>query len=454
MALPKKAKKLNYRRSYALYQKALEHLPFGVSSNARLWRTVCPTYMPCSIFIDRARGSHIWDVDGNEYIDYRLGYGPVILGHAFPGVNAAVQRAALKGQVYALDNELEIRLAEIICKTVPCAQLVRFANSGTEATMTALRIARAYTKKDKILKFEGHYHGHHDYVLFSTDTPFDKLQATPVPIAASEGIPKSVKDLVIVERWNDFVGVETEIKEHHKELAAVILEPVMGNAAVIPPAEGFLQHLRELCDRYGVLLIFDEVKTGFRLTHGGAQQLYRVTPDIATYSKSLGNGYPISAIAGRQDVMRVVGPGHSKVAHGGTYAANPISLTAAITTLSLLRKHPVHEHIKNYGTKLMKGIGRIAAANGIECVVQGLPQMFQILFTDEPVTEYRDLERVDQELFARFHYELLRRGVMIDEDNEEPIFVCYAHSNKDLKHTLWAFEDSIEDAMVPRTSIV
>ena len=452
MALPKRATKLDFDKSFALYNKAQKFLPFGVSSNARLWRTVCPTYAPCSIFIDHARGSHIWDVDGNEYVDYRLGYGPVILGHAFPQVHAAVHKAALRGQVYALDNELEIVLAEMMCKMVPCAEMVRFANSGTEATMTALRIARGYTKKEKIVKFEGHYHGNHDYVLFSTDTPFQKLQAVPEPIPASLGIPGVLNDLVYVERWNDFVGIESTLKAHHNEIAAVILEPIMGNAAVIPPAAGFLAHLRELCDRYGVLLIFDEVKTGFRIADGGAQQLFGVKPDIAAFSKSLGNGYPIAAIAGRRDVMGVVGP--MKVVHGGTYSANPISLTAAITTLTLLKKHPVHEHIKSYGSRLMKGMGRTFSDSKIDCIVQGFPQMFQVLFTDEPVTEYRDLERVDMGLFGRFQYELLRRGVMIDEDNEEPIFVCYSHGARELKHTLWALDDAVEDALVPRTSIV
>ncbi|QQG39493.1 MAG: aspartate aminotransferase family protein [Candidatus Aenigmatarchaeota archaeon] len=452
MVLPVRARKLDFDRSYALYQRALEHIPFGVSSNARLWRTVCPTYMPCSIFIDHARGSHIWDVDNNEYVDYRLGYGPVILGHAYKPVNDAVMKASLRGEVYALANELEITLAELMCKLVPCAEQVRFANSGTEATMTAIRIARAFTKKDKILKFEGHYHGAHDYVLFSTDTPFEKLQPTAQPIEASDGIPSSIRELVLVERWNDFVGVETAVREHHKELAAIILEPIMGNAAVIPPAAGFLKHLRELCDKYNIVLIFDEVKTGFRITHGGAQQLFKVTPDLATYSKSLGNGYPVAAIAGKADTMGVVGP--MKVAHGGTYSANPISLTAAITTLNILRKHPVHDRIKAYGSKLMKGIGRVFKDRDISCEVQGFPQMFQFMFTDESVTEYRDLQRVDQELYARFHYELLRRGVMVDEDNEEPMFVCYSHAPADLKHTLWAVEDAIEDATVPRTSIV
>lgn len=451
MALPKRARKLDFDRSYALYLEALKYLPFGVSSNARLWRTVCPTYAPCSMFIQRARGSHIWDVDGNEYIDYRLGYGPVILGHAFPKVHADVHKAALRGQVYALDNELEVRLAKLITQLAPCAELVRFANSGTEATMTAVRIARGFTKKEKIIKFEGHYHGSHDYVLFSTDTPFEKLQPTPQAIPASEGIPACIKDLVIAERWNDFECIERTIKQNHKETAAVILEPVMGNAAVIPPAKDYLRHLRELCDRYDVLLIFDEVKTGFRLALGGAQEIFKVKSDIATYAKSLSNGYPISAIAGRRDVMEIVGP--MKVAHGGTYSANPISLTAALTTLHLLKKQNVHEHIRHYGQRLMRGVERIFRDNNVECVIQGYPQMFQFLFTDRPVHEYRDLEAVDQELFARFQYELLRRGVMVDEDNEEPIFICYSHDNRELKHTLWAIEDSIEDALVPRTSI-
>lgn len=445
-------RKVKFTRSMALFEEALDVLPAGVSSNARLWKTICPNFMPCSLFIARAKGSHIWDVDGNEYIDYRLGYGPVILGHSYRPILSRVRKAEQTGLVFALSHELEVRVAKKIRQIVPCAEMVRFSNTGTEATMHALRIARAFTGREKVVKFEGHYHGAHDYLLFSTEPPFNMAQKNSEVRAhfASRGIPKAIEKLVLVQRWNHFDAIEKTVRKHGDEIAAIITEPVMGNSAVIMPKDGYLQHLRKLCDDHGIVLIFDEVKTGFRLDIGGAQRIFGVKPDMATFSKSLGNGYPVAAIVGKREIMENVGP--QKVVHGGTFASNPIALTAADATLDELNKPRIWAHFRGYGKQLVKGLADIFTDARVPFLIQGAPTMFQLLFTRlHAVWEYRDLEHCDMKLYAQLHYELLRRGVMIDEDNEEPIFTCYSHTKEDLQHTLEAFKDALPAARVPRS---
>src|SRR3989344_731065 len=429
-----------YKNSMKLFREASHFLPGGSNSSPRLWRGVCPSNMPCAIFADKAKGAYIWDVDGHKYIDYRLGFGPVLLGHSHPAVRKAVHRAEKRGQIFALNNELEITVAKKIISMIPCAEKVRFANSGTEATMATIRVARGYTKKDKIIKFAGHYHGTNDYLLYSTEPPFGWPASRP--IASSLGIPSLLKQLIIVEEWNNFTSIEQTLRKHHKEIAAIICEPVMGNATVIPPLHGYLQHLRELCTRYDVLLIFDEVKTGFRLAPGGAQQYFKVTPDLGAFAKSLGNGYPIAAIAGRSDVMDMIGV--KKVFHGGTYSSNPVSLTAASATLDLLRKGHVYDHIGTYGTRMMQGIAKLFRDYQIPGLVQGFPGMFQFLFIDHDVKTYNDLQDANMQQFANFHTHLLKHGIMLDEDNEEPIFISASHTNKDLRHTLETLEHGFQ----------
>lgn len=438
------ASALRLDRSMELYREAQTVLPAGVSSNARVWRAVCPTFMPCSLFVSRAKGSHLWDVDGNEYIDYRMGFGPVILGHSDPRVHEAVHRVDEDGLIFALSHELEIEVAKKIAAMVPCADMVRFCNSGTEATMHALRVARAYTKREKVVKFEGMYHGAHDYLLVSTDPPLEGLRGPPRPYVQSAGIPKAISRLTLVERWNDFARIERLLARHGDEVAAVITEPIMGNCAGITPQPGYLEHLRQLCDDHGVVLIFDEVKTGFRVGPGGAQERYGVTPDLATFAKSLGNGYPVACFAGRREIMDLVGP--SKVAHGGTYSGNPVSLAAANATLDLLRTGRVYRHLESFGRKLMRGLRDVARDADVDVLVSGVPEMFQVLFTgQESVREYRDLARCDLGRYAALHVEMLNHGVMIDEDNMECFFTCEAHGKEDLEATLAAFERSLAD---------
>lgn len=400
--------------------------------------------MPCSIFVSRAKGSHLWDVDGNEYIDYRMGFGPVIIGHSDPRIHERVHEIDENGLIYALSHELEITVAKKICSMVPCAEMVRFCNSGTEATMHAIRIARAYTKREKIVKFEGMYHGAHDYVLFSTDPPFDEVRGAPRSTPKSAGIPKAIDKLCLVERWNNFDRIERLLKKRGNEIAAIITEPIMGNCAAITPREGYLKHLRQLCSDHGIVLIFDEVKTGFRIAPGGAQERYGVIPDLATFAKSMGNGYPVACFAGSTEVMNIIGP--EKVVHGGTYSGNPVSLAAVDATLDILRGDSVYGKLESFGRRLIRGIQEVGEESRVDLMVNGMPEMFQLLFTSQhEVHEYRDLAKCDLNLYASLHVELMNHGVMIDEDNMECFFTCAAHSDEDLEHTVSAFHHALAD---------
>lgn len=415
-------------------------MPGGVSSNARLWYDICPIYGPCTIFVEKASGSHLWDVDGNEFIDYRMAFGPVILGHSNLQVRRRIHQSLKKGTIYAFDNELEIDVAEKIRSLVPSVEMIRFSVSGTEAVMHALRIARGYTGKKKIVKFEGHYHGGSDYVLYSTTAELSELPPRPKP--SSLGIPGEIEDLVFVNEWNDFEGIEKTVKKHANEIAAIITEPVMGNAAAITPKEGYLKFLRDLCDKYNIVLIFDEVKTGFRLSDGGAQKLFGVKPHLTTFAKSLGNGYPISAIGGTKEIMQNIGK--HKVFHGGTYAGHPISLAAADTTLTEIKKGYIHKKIENFGSALMKGIKDIFEDRKINALVQGYPSLFQFVFTQkERISTFRELLECDLKLYSKLQLALLNRGVLIDETNAEPIFTCASHTAEDLNKTLEALDASI-----------
>ncbi len=443
-----------FKKSMRLFSEALKYIPAGASSNARLWGSgyICPTFQPCTIFLKRARGSHVWDVDANEYIDYRMAFGPVILGHSHPAVHKAVHEVDNNGVIFGLDHEMELVVAKKLTKMVPNAEMVRFSVTGTESTMHAIRLARAYTRKNKIIKFEGHYHGAHDYLLFSTNRLSLATKECQC-IAMSSGIPRQMQNFVIAERWNDFETIEKTVKANHKQCAAIITEPVMGNACSIPPRPGYLHHLLELCERYDMLLIFDEVKTGFRLANGGAQELFKVKPHLATFSKAFGNGYPLSAITGRRDIMSMIGP--KGVVHGGTFTTQPVSLAAANATLDILRKKNVIDYINSYGRKLMKGIESALRENKMQALVEGYPGMFSFVFSKKKVLRnFRDLKTADAEMYSRVQYELLLRGVMIDEDFEEPMYTCFSHSKKDLEHTFAAFDAALKAAKIPKTPLV
>jgi glutamate-1-semialdehyde 2,1-aminomutase len=321
--------------------------------------------------------------------------------------------------------------------------MIRYFVSGTEATMNAIKIARAYTGKEKILKFEGQYHGLHDYLSFSTESSSKSRKGSEKPQPDSIGIPKALEKLILVNDWNDFDAVEKTVKKESKNLAAIITEPIMANAAVIPPRDGYLAFLRELCDKNDIVLIFDEVKTGFRVAKGGAQELFGVRPHLAALAKSFGNGYPISAVVGSEEIMKKNAT--REILHQGTYARNPISVAAADATIDEIRKGYVHKKIAKFGTALMKGIRDILHDNKVDGIVQGYPSMFHVLFTKhEGIHNYREFLKCNKEFFAKLQEQLLKKGVMLGE----PSFTCASHDSEDLRQTLEAFESSLR-ASIP-----
>ena len=322
----------------SIFDRAMSVIAKGVSSNFRYWG---PKSTPV---ISHAKGAYITDADENTFIDYRLGWGPIILGHADDRINNAVSEAVKKGITFAATTELETEVAEKMVSMIPGMEMLRFTNTGTEATMHALRVARGYTRREKFIKFEGQYHGAHDYVLFSTaSSPLSGMgsRTAPIPVQVGSGIPNKIRDYVFSVPFNDFEAVENVVKDHYGDFAAMMIEPCLGNIAGLEPSKGYLTHLRKLCDKYGIVMIFDEVKTGFRLANGGAREEYNVIPDISTYAKSLGNGFPVAAFGGKKDIMSVIGGG--SVTHAGTFGANGASMAAAKAVLEVLSSSPVLE---------------------------------------------------------------------------------------------------------------
>jgi len=431
----------NRTRTRELFQRARQVFPYGVNSNFRYWGDD-----ETNIFVRGEKG-YVYDVDENRYIDYRLAFGPIILGHGYAPVVERVAQAIKDGTVFAATHPLEISVGERV-KRMTGMDKVRFANSGTEATMHALRIARGFTARDVVVKFEGCYHGFYDYMLWSTAmAPRGALGAerSPIPVPSGSGIPRIIGDLVIVLPYNDFDALERTVKARWGEIAAIIVEPGMGNAASIMPAEGWLQHIRKLCTEYGIVMILDEVKTGFRVARGGAQEYFGVRADLTTYAKSIANGFPLAAIGGREEVMSVVGPG--SVAHGGTYVGNMAGAAAAEATLEILEKQDILGVIAKRGQKLMAGLGRILTEAGIAHAVVGFPQMpgFVVGFEGTP-RNYRDCLAGDGHLYEHIIMEMIERGAIAEADFREPWFLCYEHSDADIDETLNIFADAVKAA--------
>lgn len=425
--------------SRALQKRAEGVLPLGVNSNFRYWGEGITPY------VARAKGGHLWDVDGREYIDYRLAFGPVILGHAFDEVDEFVMDELRKGVLFAMTGELEVEVAEMFQRMVPAMQMVRLACSGTEATMHAIRVARAYTGRDLILKFEGNYHGFHDYTLWSTYAPVEAYgsRRSPIPVPSSSGIPAALRGLVITLPFNDFEGFERVMQSHGHQLAAVITEPCQGNCGAITAKPGFLELIRKLTSENGTVFILDEVKTGFRLANGGAQEVLGIAPDMATYAKSLGNGYPIAAFGGRREIMSIIGHG---VGHGGTYTNNKPGVAAAHATLRLLQEKPILQTVRERGTRLMNGLQDIFEENGIPVVMSGFPAMFSFALGIREVSCQRDWDKSDHDLYVKLAAKALERGIMPDVDAREPWFTCYAHTDKDIDETLQVYADLVKAA--------
>jgi len=430
------------KKSQPIFNRALNVLVKGVSSNFRfLGENETP-------IISRGKGARIWDADGNEFIDYRLGWGPIILGHADERVNQAVADHLENGTTFAATTELEVMAAEKLVNMIPGMEKLRFTNTGTEATMHALRTARGYTNKEKFIKFEGQYHGAHDYVLFSTaSSPISAMGArtSPIPVQVGSGIPDKIRDYVYCLPFNDFDAVEQCVKDHHGDVAAMFVEPCLGNIVGIEPEDGFLAHLKILCSEYNIVLVFDEVKTGFRLANGGAREAYGVIPDISTYAKSLGNGFPVAAFGGKEEVMDVIGGG--SVTHAGTFGANGVSMAAANAVLDILSESPVLENLAERGKRLKAGLDQVLTDADLPHQMSGHPNIQGFLITEKPVKEVRDLAYSDDDMYEAIMNNMFDRGVWAESDPREPWFLCAAHSDEIIDETLNKFQESVQAAI-------
>jgi glutamate-1-semialdehyde 2,1-aminomutase len=428
---------LNWNKSNSLQKRAQKILPLGVNSNFRFWGDGITPYL------SKAKGAYLWDVDGNKYIDYRLAFGPIILGHAYDAVNQKVKEEIDLGTLAAMTYELEIETAEMITRMCPAVEMVRFACSGTEATMHAIRVARAYTGREIIIKFEGMYHGFQDYTLWSTYTPTEAYgnRGSPIPVASSSGIPRPLTGLVITLPFNDPDVLEKTLRSNGEQVAAVIVEPCMGNCGAILPRANFLQFIRKQCNKYGIVMILDEVKTGFRIANGGAQEYYHITPDLATYAKALANGYPLAAFGGKKEIMSIIGHG---VAQGGTFTNNKPGVAAAWATLKLLQQEPVIKTIEKRGKRLMDGIGDLFNEADIRVCISGYPAMFSFAVGVDTLNDQRSWNLSNKEYYLALIEALIERGIMPDHDPREPWFLCYSHSDNDIDNTLDAVREAIK----------
>ncbi|HLX35505.1 MAG TPA: aspartate aminotransferase family protein [Candidatus Limnocylindrales bacterium] len=438
------APRLRRDRQMALYHRALQAMPGGTDSNFRAWGDD-------TIYVDRGEGGHVWDIDGNGFIDLRMGYGPVILGHGDPRVDDYVNERMRKGVSFSLTSEDEVEAMELIKQMTGWVGKARMTVSGTEATMHAMRVARAYTGRNKIVKFEGQYHGVHDYALISV-TPNDMAELgdadNPVGLAWGRGIPEAVARTMIPARYNAIDVLRRIFEREGDDIAAVIVEPIMGNAQAILPREGFHREMRALTQEFGSLLIFDEVKTGFRIARGGAAEYFGVTPDLATYAKAIGNGYPAACFAGTDEVMSVL---PDKVSHGGTYAGNRVAASAAVATLRILRDTPALDTIKAVGTAIQGEIREVLNERSLPFVFTGVPSMFGIMFRAEAPTEYRDWASSDHDLYDAVALGMHARGAMPEPDSREPWFLCEAHAREDIVDKVTSiFADSLDAALDER----
>jgi glutamate-1-semialdehyde 2,1-aminomutase len=409
-------------------------MPGGVNSPVR-------AFQPYPFFTERAKGSRLFDVDGKEYIDYCLAYGPLILGHANSEVIDAVAAQLENGSLFGTPTEQEVALAELICALFPSAEMARLVSTGGEATMSAIRAARGYTRKKKILKFEGCYHGAHDYVLVKAGSG-----ATTFGMPTSLGIPEETTRNTIVVPFNDAEKFEKAVKENKDDLAAVIVEPVIGNIGLVLPKTGFLETLRELTEDSGTVLIFDEVITGFRLALGGAQEYYGVTPDLTTLGKVLGGGFPIAAFAGKQEIMETIAPA-GKVYQAGTYSGNPLSVIAALATLRFLRASgkDFYAKMEKKCSAIVNPIKKAIRECNLKAQVNNLASMFQIFFTETPVYDYATVKTSDTNKFMKYHAKLLEKGIFIPPSQFETCFLSSEHSQQDIEHTVTSVIDGLQD---------
>ncbi len=412
--------------SYQLFKEAKRFIPGGVNSPVRAFGAVGGS----PIFIEKAKGSKVYSVDGKSYIDYVMSWGVLILGHSNPSVIRGVKKVIENGTSFGAPTKWEIELAKVICALYPSIELVRLVNSGTEAAMSAIRVARGYTKRDKIIKFEGCYHGHADYFLVAAGSG-----AATFGMPNSLGVPEDIAKDTLVLPYNDLTKCEDVFKKFNDEIAAIIVEPVAANIGVVLPKRGFLEGLRKLCDRYGVVLIFDEVITGFRVGLGGAQEKFKVKPDLTCLGKIIGGGFPIGAYGGRKEIMENVAP-LGGVYQAGTLSGNPVAVQAGLATLELLEEKNLYKELEDKTVELCDGIEKAATEEGVSIKINRISSMFTLFFTDEEVLDFDSAKRTNTSQFAKFFRTMLDEGIYIPPSNFEAWFVSKAHKKDDIKKTI------------------
>jgi len=425
---------MNTPRSTELFREAQQHMPGGVNSPVRAFKSVGRD----PLYISRAKGSKIYDADGNEYIDFIGSWGPMLLGHAHERVIEAIKRAAEDSTSFGASSEKEIELAKLVKKFVPSVEVVRMVNSGTEATMSAMRLARGFTGRDKIIKFEGCYHGHGDSFLSKAGSGVATLGLPDSP-----GVTKSTAKDTLNARYNDFDSVQKLVEENRDEIAAVFIEPVAGNMGCVPADPEFLRSVRELCTAEGILLIFDEVMSGFRVAKGGAQELYGIAPDLSTFGKVIGGGLPVGAYGGRRDIMQMIAPA-GPVYQAGTLSGNPLAMTAGIETLRTIDEDPdFYSRLEEISATLERGLREAMGEIGLNYTLNRVGSMFTLFFTEQPVTDFDSAKTSDTAKFAEFFGQMLERGVYLPPSQFEACFVSIAHGEDEVNKTIEAARESL-----------
>ncbi|MFC1693476.1 glutamate-1-semialdehyde 2,1-aminomutase [Candidatus Latescibacterota bacterium] len=428
-------KTAHFGTSRSLHERASKSIVGGVNSPARAFLSVGGD----PLFVERAEGCHIWDADANFYIDYIGSWGPLICGHTNPAVISAITGAVAKGTSFGVSTELEILLAEKICAMMPSIELLRMVNSGTEATMSALRLARGYTGRNKVVKFAGCYHGHGDSFLIKTGSG-----ALTHGIPGSAGVTPGTAADTLVAEYNDSDQVREIVSANTNEIAAIIVEPVAGNMGTVPPSPGFLEDLRDITASEGIILIFDEVMSGFRISRGGAQSYYGVIPDLTILGKIVGGGLPVGAYGGSTEIMKQLAP-LGPVYQAGTLSGNPLAMAAGLATLNLIDNDETYTRLEKAGTKLIKGFKKAAEAAGIDITINITGSMFTIFFTQNPVTDLSSASESDTTLFSGFFRAMLKRGILLPPSQFEAAFISIAHEDSDLETTIAATEEAFKE---------